>query len=67
MMVTLMKCKQTTDLEHVARLRSLLAEFRVTYLGPETGRWEHGLLGGFDWFRSEKDQGDQDQPRTGHE
>ena len=35
MMVTSMKCKQTTDLEHVARLRSLLAEFRAAYLGPE--------------------------------
>ena len=35
MIVTSMKCKQTTDLEHVARLRSLLAEFRVAYLGPE--------------------------------
>jgi hypothetical protein len=35
MMVTSMKCKQTTDLEHVATLRSLLAEFRTAYLGPE--------------------------------
>lgn len=33
MMITSMKCKQTTDLEHVAQLRSLLAEFRVAYLG----------------------------------
>ena len=33
MMVTSMKCKQTTDLENVATLRSLLAEFRTAYLG----------------------------------
>jgi hypothetical protein len=30
-----MKCKQTTDLDNVAQLRSLLADFRVAYLGPE--------------------------------
>ena len=35
MMVTSMKCKQTTDLENIAQLRSLLSEFRVAYLGPE--------------------------------
>ena len=33
MMVTSMKCKQTTDLENVAKLRALLAEFRAAYLG----------------------------------
>ena len=32
-MVTSMKCKQSTDLEHVDTLRSLLAAFRVAYLG----------------------------------
>lgn len=36
MMITSMKCKQTTDLDNVATLRSLLAEFRTAYLGPET-------------------------------
>ncbi len=36
MMVTSMKCKQTTDLENVARLRSLLAEFRTAYLGEDS-------------------------------
>ena len=35
MMVTSMKCKQTTDPGNVARLRALLGEFRVAYLGPE--------------------------------
>ena len=35
MMVTAMKCKQTTDLDNVSELRSLLAEFRVAYLGEE--------------------------------
>jgi len=34
MMIEAMKCKQTTDLEHVANLRSQLAEFRTAYLGP---------------------------------
>jgi nickel superoxide dismutase len=32
MMVTSMKCKQSTDLENVAKLRALLAEFRAAYL-----------------------------------
>lgn len=31
MLVAAMKCKQTTDLEHVEKLRSLLAEFRKAY------------------------------------
>jgi len=35
MLVTSMKCKQTTDLEHIATLRSLLGEFRTAYLGPQ--------------------------------
>lgn len=35
MLITSMKCKQTTDLENVAKLRSLLAEFRTAYLGEE--------------------------------
>ena len=33
MMVTAMKCKQSTDLERVAELRVLLGKFRVEYLG----------------------------------
>lgn len=33
MMVTSMKCKQTTDLAHIPVLRSQLAEFRAAYLG----------------------------------
>jgi nickel superoxide dismutase len=33
MMVTSMKCKQTSDLAYVAQLRGALAEFRVAYLG----------------------------------
>ncbi len=35
MLITSMKSKQTTDLENVATLRSLLAEFRTAYLGEE--------------------------------
>jgi len=35
MMVTSMKCKQTTDLQNIAKLRALLGEFRVAYLGEE--------------------------------
>jgi nickel superoxide dismutase len=34
-MVYSMKCKQTVELAHVAKLKSLLSEFRVAYLGPE--------------------------------
>ena len=34
MMIASMKCKQTTDLENVTQLRSLLADFRTAYLGP---------------------------------
>jgi len=41
MLVTSMKCKQTTDLENIAALRSLLAEFRTAYLGEEAGP-QHG-------------------------
>jgi len=33
MLVAAMKCKQTTDLEHVKTLNSLLAEFRTVYFG----------------------------------
>ena len=35
MMVTSMKCKQTTDLAHATNLRADLAAFRVAYLGEE--------------------------------
>jgi len=35
MMISAMKCKQTTDPENIAQLRSLLAEFRTAYLGPQ--------------------------------
>ncbi len=35
MMIAAMKCKQTTDLENVETLRSLLSDFRTAYLGPE--------------------------------
>jgi nickel superoxide dismutase len=34
MLVFSMKCKQTTDLAHVATLRSLLQEFQGLYFGP---------------------------------
>ena len=39
MMVYSMKCKQTTDLEYVGKLRNCLAEFRQAYLGD--GSHEH--------------------------
>lgn len=35
MTVEAMKCKQTTDLAHVERLRVLLREFRDAYFGPQ--------------------------------
>lgn len=35
MLITSMQCKQGTDLENVAKLRTLLAEFRTAYLGEE--------------------------------
>ncbi len=35
MLVTSMRCKQTTDLKNVTKLRSLLAEFRTAHLGEE--------------------------------
>jgi len=38
MMIASMKCKQTTDLENVATLRSLLTEFRTAYLGKEVAQ-----------------------------
>jgi len=34
MLVVSMKCKQTTDLANVEKLRSLLAEFERAYFGP---------------------------------
>ena len=41
MMVTSMKCKQSTDLKNIATLRSLLGEFRLAYLGPEAASHNH--------------------------
>lgn len=35
MLISAMKCKQTTDLENIEKLRSLLEEFRTSYLGPK--------------------------------
>ena len=35
MLIAAMKCKQTTDLDHVASLRSLLKQFETLYFGPE--------------------------------
>jgi nickel superoxide dismutase len=34
MMVFAMKCKQTTDLQNVEQLKTLLAQFRTAYLSP---------------------------------
>lgn len=41
MLVTSMKCKQTTDPAHVARLRDLVSQFKTAYWGPEEGH-AHG-------------------------
>jgi len=41
MMVTSMKCKQTTDLANIAQLRALLAEFRIAYLGKDAAHAGH--------------------------
>ena len=41
MMVTSMKCKQTTDLDNIAQLRALLAEFRAAYLGEDAAHSGH--------------------------
>jgi nickel superoxide dismutase len=35
MLVTAMKCKQTTDLENTAKLRSLIDAFAEAYFSPE--------------------------------
>jgi nickel superoxide dismutase len=35
MIISSMKCKQTTDLTNVEKLRSVLAEFRALYLGGQ--------------------------------
>ena len=33
MLITAMKCKQTTDLDQVKKLRALLSEFEILYFG----------------------------------
>jgi hypothetical protein len=35
MQVTAMKCKQTTDTEHTAKLRALIDAFAEAYFSPE--------------------------------
>jgi hypothetical protein len=47
MLVYAMKTKQSTDLENVEQLRSLLATFRTAYFGAERGehRPPHGEPG----------------------
>jgi len=41
MMITSMKCKQTTDVDNVAQLRAQLAQFRTAYLGPQAADATH--------------------------
>jgi len=41
MLVYAMKSKQTTDIENVEKLKSLLSDFRNVYFGPESGRYIH--------------------------
>jgi len=41
MQVAAMKCKQTTDLQHVKDLRDLLDKFWVAYFGPDKERHSH--------------------------
>jgi nickel superoxide dismutase len=35
MLIAAMKCKQTTDLDHVATLRDLLKKFEILYFGSD--------------------------------
>lgn len=46
MMVHAMKAKQTTDLEHCKRLRELILEFKVSYLGKEAAAAAHSHASG---------------------
>jgi len=41
MLVYAMKSKQTTDIENVEKLKSLLSDFKNVYFGPESGRYIH--------------------------
>ncbi len=41
MIVSAMKCKQTTDLQHVEDLKKLVDEFYVAYFGPDHKRHTH--------------------------
>jgi nickel superoxide dismutase len=41
MLIAAMKAKQTTDLEHVAKLRDLLGQFKAAYFGPEAKGHSH--------------------------
>lgn len=41
MMVTAMKCKQTTDLDHVESLRTTLTKFKHAYLGKDIATESH--------------------------
>ena len=43
-LVNAMKTKQTTDLEYVQKLRSMVQSFRVSYLG-EDPKEHHGMMG----------------------
>lgn len=41
MLVYAMKSKQTTDIENIEKLKSLLSDFRNVYFGPESERYIH--------------------------
>lgn len=41
MLVQAMKCKQTTNLEHVENLRQLTGEFKESYLGESEKKGDH--------------------------
>ena len=45
MMVNAMKAKQTTDLEHCAKLRDLIKKFEASYLGEQARSASHGEPG----------------------
>jgi nickel superoxide dismutase len=41
LLVSAMKAKQTTDLQHIAKMRSLVEEFRAAYLVPGKSQHSH--------------------------
>jgi nickel superoxide dismutase len=55
MLVESMKCKQTTDVQHVENLRTLLERFEKSYFGDEPSA------------KAEKDRGDHSHSHSDHD